>query len=120
MTDDPRLTDAIRQVHDAWIVQGPRPDYHRQAQIHLMRDWPYLAAALDNLARLLDQDRPTGQKEASTMNPTQTAAFDALRLHFESLGLTEQEAHDSAQVALGYTIDNPRHWLDVLTAREQS
>lgn len=49
---DPRVLDAVRQVRDAWIVAGRRPDIHRAAQIRLGRDWPTLAQALNRLEEL--------------------------------------------------------------------
>lgn len=38
--------DAIAAIRDAWLIEGPRPDYHRKAKRHLIRNWPTLANAI--------------------------------------------------------------------------
>jgi hypothetical protein len=49
VTGENRVHVAAVLVHDAWTHPGPRPDYHRQAQDTLRRQWPRLANALDAL-----------------------------------------------------------------------
>lgn len=39
----------MSRIWDAWNIPGPAPDYHRDMQAKLRREWPVLADALDNL-----------------------------------------------------------------------
>ena len=41
--DERARWDAVR---NAWLIEGPRPDYHREAKRELMRRWPTLVRAL--------------------------------------------------------------------------
>jgi hypothetical protein len=44
------VTDpAVIRTIAAWVVPGPRPDIHAEAQDRLRREWPALAGALDAL-----------------------------------------------------------------------
>lgn len=43
--------EAVMEVVRAWVVEGPRPDYHRKAQAQLRRDWPRLAASIERLVQ---------------------------------------------------------------------
>lgn len=42
------IVEAIRR---AWRNPGPRPDFHRDMQAKLRREWPTLANALDALPK---------------------------------------------------------------------
>lgn len=41
----------MNKVLAAWTVEGPCPEFHREAQDRLRRDWPTLANALDEAAK---------------------------------------------------------------------
>lgn len=43
---------AVKAVREAWVVEGRHPPTHRAAQEKLRKEWPTLANALDNLARV--------------------------------------------------------------------
>lgn len=47
----PEVAQAIAVILAAWRDTGPRPDLHRLAQQHLIRNWPALANALHKLDR---------------------------------------------------------------------
>ena len=42
---------AADRVVDAWVIAGPRPDYHTAQQQRLRREWPTLAAAVEALVK---------------------------------------------------------------------
>lgn len=44
------MNPAIEAVLKAWTDPGPVPGYHRDMQQELLRRWPTLALALDELA----------------------------------------------------------------------
>lgn len=52
--DDIRSYDVplINAVYDAWRDPGPYPEYHKEFQDRLRREWPTLAKALDRMQRI--------------------------------------------------------------------
>lgn len=58
--------EAVMEVVRAWVVEGPRPDYHRKAQAQLRRDWPRLAASIE---RLVQAAREELQSSAEGQHP---------------------------------------------------
>jgi hypothetical protein len=41
--------DAIREVRDAWRIEGSNPEHYRLMRNKLRKEWPMLAYALDEL-----------------------------------------------------------------------
>lgn len=39
----------VQAVIDAWVVEGPHPEFHRQAKNRLRDDWPTLSRAIVEL-----------------------------------------------------------------------
>lgn len=52
---------AGQKVIEAWRVPGSHPEYHRRMQRQLRREWPVLAAAIDELIKA-DAARPKGAR----------------------------------------------------------
>ena len=45
----PEPVGNVQKVFDAWEVPGPSPGYHEHMKGKLRREWPTLAAALDDI-----------------------------------------------------------------------
>lgn len=63
---------AVDEVNEAWTNPGPRPAVHYAAQADLVRHWPALAHALNNLAR--ETAVKAGAKRAS--RPKRDSGFE--------------------------------------------
>jgi hypothetical protein len=49
--------EAAREIVEAWTRPGPVPWRHAMMKRRLRRDWPALAAAVDQLAQAWNDDR---------------------------------------------------------------
>jgi len=45
-------TDPLERVAAAWLDAGPVPEWHERLKTHLLRDWPTLGNALNDLTRV--------------------------------------------------------------------
>jgi hypothetical protein len=46
--------EALREVRDAWTVQGLDPVHHERMKSEMRRNWPVLAGALDRIEKEQD------------------------------------------------------------------
>lgn len=50
----------VDRVRDAWFIPGPNPGYHHEQQLKLLKDWPRLHDAVENLVNGLPPKPETG------------------------------------------------------------
>jgi uncharacterized protein YukE len=45
----PELREALMQLVEAWTVEGPSPEFHKDAMLALKQEWPTLERAVQQV-----------------------------------------------------------------------